>query len=415
MSARRTILALVVAALLAAAPAGAQPARDEQAPPTELWEEFPLDPVRGQEPEEVVDAPVPTTTRAFTRAEIRNVREGSVAQSTPEQADGSLWILLPVLALFAVGVLGVAARVFQAWNASRGERRSPPVLLQELRSETGSMVPHAGPARRATPKTQPPRHRRRTRPRPSPELAPPAVESAPAPSDVKREPVALAAEPKPAQPTPEFAPPAAESAPAPSDVKHERVALAAGPKPAQPTSAKKPVARSDAPPPKKGVPGRAPPPSKKRQVASGLPPGKSVPSRLGVAPPTRPPARSKPSQPARPTETPAPPQLRQARTTERRWEECAIRLWHGYTSSDFYALAVRPDGEAYVLGRSRPFRRRSSRPPAQEGKASAVHAELVAHLRAEGWEPAGRGDAWYEARLRRRLGPTLRELAGRAD
>ena len=390
MSARRTILALVVAALLAAAPAGAQPARDEQAPPTELWEELSLDPVRGQEPEVVVDAPVPTTTKAFTRAEIRNVREGSVAQSTPEQADGSLWILLPVLALFAVGVLGVAARVFQAWNASRGERRSPPVLLQELRSETGSMVPHARPARRATPKTQPPRHRRRTRPRPSPELAPPAVESAPAL-------------------------PEAESAPAPSDVTHERVALAAEPKPAQPTSAKKPVARSDAPPPKKGVPGRAPPPSKKRQVASGLPPGKSVPSRLGVAPPTRPPARSKPSQPARPTETPAPPQLRQARTTERRWEECAIRLWHGYTSSDFYALAVRPDGEAYVLGRSRPFRRRSSRPPAQEGKAAAVHAELVAHLRAEGWEPAGRGDAWYEARLRRRLGPTLRELAGRAD
>ena len=100
---------------------------------------------------------------------------------------------------------------------------------------------------------------------------------------------------------------------------------------------------------------------------------------------------------------------------EHRWEECAIRLWHGYVFSDFYALAVRPDGEAYVLGRSRPFRRRSSQPPAPEGKAAAVYAELVAHLRAEGWEPAGRGDAWYEARLRRRLGPTLRDLAGRAD
>ncbi|MGH2451314.1 MAG: hypothetical protein ACRDGE_08600 [Candidatus Limnocylindria bacterium] len=390
MSARRTTLALVVAALLAAAPAGAQLARDEQAPPTELWEESPLDPARGQESEEVVDAPVPTRTETFTRAEIRNVREGSVAQSTPEQADGSQWILLLVLALFAVGVLGVAARVFQAWNARRGERRLPPALLQELRSETGSMVPHAGRARRATPKTQPPRHRTKTRPRPSPDSARPAAESAPAL-------------------------PAAESAPAPSDVKHEPVALAAEPKPAQPTSSKKPVARSDAPPPKKGVPGRSPPPSKKRQVASGLPPGKSVQPRLGGAPPTRPPAWPKPSQPARPSDTPALPQLRQARTTEHRWEECAIRLWHGYTSSDFYALAVRPDGEAYVLGRSRPFRRRSSQPPALEGKAAAVHAELVAHLRAEGWEPAGRGDAWYEARLRRRLGPTLRELAGRAD
>lgn len=390
MSTRRATLALVVAALLAAASAGAQPARDEQAPPTEPWEEFPLDPARGHESEEVVDALVPTRTETFTRADIRNVREGSVAQSTPEEADGGQWILLLVLALFAVGVLGMAARVFQAWNARRGERRLPPALLQELRSETGSMVPHAGRARRATLKTQPPRHRRRTRPRPPPESARPAAESAPALS-------------------------AAESAPAPSDVKHEPVALAAEPRPAQPTSSKKPVARSDAPPPKKDVPGRSPPPSKRRQVASGLPPGKSVQPRLGGAPPTRPPAWPKPSQPARPSDTPAPPQLRQARTTEHRWEECAIRLWHGYISSDFYALAVRPDGEAYVLGRSRTFRQRSNQPPAPEGKAAAVHAELVAHLRADGWEPAGRGDAWYEARLRRRLGPTLRELAEKAD
>jgi hypothetical protein len=399
MSARRMTLALVVAALLAAAPAGAQPARDEQVPPTELWEEFPLEPARWEESEEVVDAPVPTRTETFRRAEIRNVRGGSVAQSTPEQAEGSQWILPLLLALCAVGVLGVAARVFQAWNAGRGERRLPPALLNELRSETGSMVPHAGRARRASPKTQPSRHRTRTRPRPSPESA------------------RLAAESAPALPAAESAPalPASESDPAPSDVKHEPVALAAEPKPAQPTSSKKPVARSDAPPPKKGVPGRSPPPSKKRQVASGLPPWKSVQPRLGGAPPTRPPAWPKPSQPARPSDTPAPPQLRQARTTEHRWEECTIRLWHGYTSSDFYALAVRPHGEAYVLGRSRPFRRRSSQPPAPKGKAAAVHAELVAHLRAEGWEPAGRGGAWYEARLRRRLGPTLRELGGRAD
>jgi hypothetical protein len=390
MSARRATLALVVAALLAAASAGAQLARDEQAPPTQLWKEFPLDPARGHESEEVVDAPVPTRPETFTSAEIRNVREGSVAQSTPEQADGSQWILVLVIALFAVGVLGVAARVFQAWNARRGERRLPAGLLQELSSETGSMVPHARRARRARPKAQPARHRTRTRPRPSPESARPAAKSAPAL-------------------------PAAESAPAPSDVKHEPVALAAEPKPAQPTSSKKPVARSDAPPPKKGVPGRSLPPSKKRQVASGLPPGKSVQPRSGGAPPTRPPAWPKPSQPARPSDTPAPSQLRQARTMEHRWEECAIRLWHGYVFSDFYALAVRPDGEAYVLGRSRPFRRRSSQPPAPERKAAAVHAELVAHLRAEGWEPAGTGDAWYEARLRRRLGPTLRELAGRAD
>jgi hypothetical protein len=383
-------LALVVAALLAVAPAGAQAAQDEQAPPTELWEEFPLDPARGHESEEVVDAPLPIRTETFTRAEIRNVREGPVAQSTPEQADGSQWILLLVLALFAVGVLGLAARVFQAWNARRGERRLPPTLLQELRSETGSMVPHAARARRATPKTQPPRHRTRTRPRPSPESAPPAAKSAPAL-------------------------PAADSAPAPSDTKHEPVAPAAEPKPAQPTRSKKPVARSDAPPPKKGVPGRSPPPGKKWQVASGLPPGKSVQHRSGGAPPTRPPAWPKPSQPARLSDTPAPPRLRRARTMEHRWEECAIRLWHGYVTSDFYAFAVRPDGEAYVLGRSRPFRRRSNQPPAPEGKAAAVHAELVAHLRAEGWEPAGRGEAWYEARLRRRLGPTLRELAGRAD
>jgi hypothetical protein len=381
MSVGRATLVLVVAALLAAAPAGAQPARNEQAPPTELWEEFPLAPTRGQESEEVVEAPAPTTTETFTRAEIRQVQEGSVAQTTPEQADGSQWMLLLVLALIAVGVLGLAASVFQVWNAVRAERRSPPALLQKLRSETGSMVPHAEPARQATPKSQPPRRRRRTRPRPSPEPAPPAAESAPAPSEVEHEPVKLAAEPKRAQPT----------------------------------SSKKPVVRSDAPPPKKDVPGRSPPPRKKRQVASGLPPGKSVQPRSGRTPPIIPPARPKPSQPARPSNTLAPPQLGPTRTAEHRWEECAIGLWHGYTSSGFSALGVRPDGEAYVVGRSRPFRRRSRQPPEPAGKAAAVHAELVAHLHADGWEPAGRGDAWYEGRLRRRLGPTLRELAGSAD
>jgi hypothetical protein len=86
-------------------------------------------------------------------------------------------------------------------------------------------------------------------------------------------------------------------------------------------------------------------------------------------------------------------------------------LWHGYTTSDFYALAMRPDGEIYVAARSPSFRWMRSEPPPEAGGAAKAHAALLERLAAEGWEPTTRGPVWYMTRFHRRPTPTLRELA----
>jgi hypothetical protein len=93
-------------------------------------------------------------------------------------------------------------------------------------------------------------------------------------------------------------------------------------------------------------------------------------------------------------------------------EECEIEWWRGYIKSDFYAFALRPDGTPRILARSPSFRWRSSDPPPPEGPAVEAYAALIELLTAWGWESAEIGGPWYRTRLRRRLRPTLRDLAG---
>ncbi|MGH2995899.1 MAG: hypothetical protein ACRDM9_06255 [Gaiellaceae bacterium] len=102
-------------------------------------------------------------------------------------------------------------------------------------------------------------------------------------------------------------------------------------------------------------------------------------------------------------------------TPSTRWERCQVEWWRGYVTSDFYALAVGPDGEPYVAGRSERFRWWGSEPPPQRGGAAEAHARLLEQLAEEGWEATQTRGAWYGTRLRRRSKPTLRELSGRAQ
>jgi hypothetical protein len=54
-----------------------------------------------------------------------------------------------------------------------------------------------------------------------------------------------------------------------------------------------------------------------------------------------------------------------------------------------------------VVAASRRFERRTPGPPDQDQASRQAYAELVRVLMAEGWEPYGRGRAWWEMRLRR--------------
>jgi hypothetical protein len=80
-------------------------------------------------------------------------------------------------------------------------------------------------------------------------------------------------------------------------------------------------------------------------------------------------------------------------------EQCEIRLWRGYTRSEFTALA----GERTVVSRSRPFRWRKDGAPPHEEPYVTTHAELVRSLEEDGWVRSGQGDDWYALSLTRGL------------
>ena len=93
------------------------------------------------------------------------------------------------------------------------------------------------------------------------------------------------------------------------------------------------------------------------------------------------------------------------------WEECEIDRHRRYVRSAFLATALRPSGERYVADRSPSFRSWRSRLPSDKGPGAQAHAQLLEWLVADGWEPVGTGPQWFRTRLRRRMRPTLRELA----
>ena len=92
---------------------------------------------------------------------------------------------------------------------------------------------------------------------------------------------------------------------------------------------------------------------------------------------------------------------------------CQIGWWRGYVKSEFYAEAVRPEGDRYEAGTSPRFRWWRSDPPEQTKSIVAAHEALVQKLLRAGWEPDGQGFEWYELRFRRPRQPSLGDLLAR--
>ncbi|MGH3005724.1 MAG: hypothetical protein ACRDOS_07475 [Gaiellaceae bacterium] len=374
------VAAGLTALALVAPPVAAQAQQDRL--PTELWEQYPLDPAPGEE-EPAQEGPPPATT-----VEEPTAPRGGAGPASPQLAEpGTPWLLLIAVTLAFSGVLGLAVGIVLARRGGvtvrltagaaaaraagrRGVRSltSLPVgavaaaarwrpsrdVVERLHSEAGSLAPLAEP-------------RTRARPEPSPR---------------KKQPREVSRKAKPFRP-------------------------------------------AGAPPEKEELPGGSRPLHKRRRVTSGLLPGKAANVAVEQSAVPAAPDRAEPQPEPEPAQQPVPPSHRQpaAHRAEERsplrvaapaaggWEECEIDWWRGYVKSDFYALAARPGGERYVAARSPSFRSWRSEPPLEEGAGAEAHARLVARLVADGWEPVGSGLAWYKTRLRRRRRPTLRELA----
>jgi hypothetical protein len=386
------VAALVVLALtvLAAAPA------QQDRLPTELWEEYPLDPASGEE-QPTEEAPPPATT-----VERPAVPQGEkwIQPSRESDSGGVPWLLALAITLGVSGALGILLGIVLARRRGLAPRRAGVAARRRLVAGAATAVSVG---------------RRGVRSLVSLAAVPAgAVSEAtswrPGRGVVGR----LRSEVGSLAP---LVKPRSRSRPEPSaQTKRSREAARKKTKPVRPTGA---------PPEKEELPGISPPPHKRKRVASGLPPGKAanVAAEQSAVPAA--PDRAEPQLEPEPAPQPVPQPHRQpaAHPVEERpprrvavpaaggWEECEIDWWRGYVKSDFYALAVRPGGERYVAARSSTFHWWRTEPPLEESPGSEAHARLVARLVADGWEPVGRGLAWYKTRLRRRRRPTLRELA----
>jgi hypothetical protein len=80
---------------------------------------------------------------------------------------------------------------------------------------------------------------------------------------------------------------------------------------------------------------------------------------------------------------------------------CEITWSPAAEGGAFRATAWGTGDAPQVLAASPRFERRTPGPPDEDRASRQAYAELVRTLMAEGWEPYGRGQAWWEMRLRR--------------
>jgi hypothetical protein len=90
-----------------------------------------------------------------------------------------------------------------------------------------------------------------------------------------------------------------------------------------------------------------------------------------------------------------------APTPESDGETCEILWWRGLVGSEFYARASSANGAPFEAGRSKLFEWHRRGAPPETDEIVAAHSALVHELVRAGWEPVGRGEAWYEHRFRR--------------
>jgi hypothetical protein len=95
------------------------------------------------------------------------------------------------------------------------------------------------------------------------------------------------------------------------------------------------------------------------------------------------------------------PQLVDADTLTERKLTCSIVWLRDGPVSDFYALAIGLQGHDFVVGRSPEFEWLGGDVPAE---AREAHAILVDALVQDGWRPVGSEGAWYRQRFERPVG-----------
>jgi hypothetical protein len=79
---------------------------------------------------------------------------------------------------------------------------------------------------------------------------------------------------------------------------------------------------------------------------------------------------------------------------------CEVRWWRGYVMSDFLAIETNAEGIERVIARSRAFRWRKHYVPPETPEAAAALSELINRLQDEGWTLVGRGESWFNVRLK---------------
>jgi hypothetical protein len=84
-------------------------------------------------------------------------------------------------------------------------------------------------------------------------------------------------------------------------------------------------------------------------------------------------------------------------------EFCHVAFWRGYLKAGFFARAIDEEGLEVAVAESPLFRAQGNGIPEETEKAVAAYKALVEQLKADGWEPAEKGEAWFDTTFRREL------------
>jgi hypothetical protein len=94
------------------------------------------------------------------------------------------------------------------------------------------------------------------------------------------------------------------------------------------------------------------------------------------------------------------------RVARRRRAQATCEIWWSPAAEGgaFWATALERGDAPRLVAASRRFERSQPGAPDEDVASRQAYAELVRKLVSEGWEPYGRGTAWWEMRLRRTEG-----------